>query len=168
MQTKEFSASLDFLAKYLGILIFGSVLGLNFFLYVFLNQIEALYALSLMSIIAVVTLGIAYLYSPQTYIVSEDSIGIKRKAGIFSIKRNTIKSVEVISSEALGMKWRMMGNGGLFGYTGWYATKIGTTRWFVTQRKNYVLISTHDKKKIILSPDDVQGFVDATLLLSYV
>jgi hypothetical protein len=71
--------------------------------------------------------------------------------------------MSAISEAELGRAWRMMGNGGVFGYTGYYSSSnIGKMRWFVSQRKNYVLITMNNDSKFLLSPDDVAGFLAAT------
>jgi len=35
-------------------------------------------------------------------------------------------------------------------------------RWFVSQRKNYILITMNNERKYLVSPDDVAGFLAAT------
>ncbi len=82
--------------------------------------------------------------------------------GKFFISRKDIASIRPLSESELGGEWRMAGNGGVFGYTGWFSSgKIGKMRWFVTQRKNYVLIELNSGSKILLSPDDVGGFMES-------
>jgi hypothetical protein len=54
---------------------------------------------------------------------------------------------------------RLFGNGGLFGYYGLFRTsKLGKCSWYVTNRDNAVVLIT-SAKTVILSPDDVNGFV---------
>jgi hypothetical protein len=106
---------------------------------------------------------VTYIYSPKFYSVDMDYIIVHRKVSNFFISRKEIKSTVKISSVEMGMPWRTFGNGGVFGYTGYYSSsKLGKMRWFVSQRKNYVLITMNNDSKYLLSPDDVAGFLAAT------
>lgn len=114
------------------------------------------------TLLILVIVFISYLYSPQGYEINLDSIAVVRKMGKFFISRKDIASIRPLSESELGGVWRMAGNGGVFGYTGWFSSgKIGKMRWFVTQRKNYILIELNSGKKILLSPDDVGGFMES-------
>lgn len=114
------------------------------------------------TLLILVIVFISYLYSPQGYEINLDSIAVVRKMGKFFISRKDIASIRTLSESELGGVWRMAGNGGVFGYTGWFSSgKIGKMRWFVTQRKNYILIELNSGKKILLSPDDVGGFMES-------
>ena len=110
-----------------------------------------------------ITFVITYLFQPLKYIVESDRIEIVRRFNKFKIAKSDILSVEKLSNDDMGMAWRTFGNGGLFGYTGWFTSRSqGKMRWFVTQRNNYVRITLQSHKVIILSPDDVNGFTQAT------
>ena len=110
-----------------------------------------------------ITFVITYLFQPLKYIVESDRIEIVRRFNKFKIAKSDILSVEKLSNDDMGMAWRTFGNGGLFGYTGWFTSRSqGKMRWFVTQRNNYVRITLQNHKAIILSPDDVNGFTQAT------
>ena len=110
-----------------------------------------------------ITFVITYLFQPLKYIVESDRIEIVRRFNKFKIAKSDILSVEKLSNDDMGMAWRTFGNGGLFGYTGWFTSRSqGKMRWFVTQRNNYVRITLQNHKVIILSPDDVNGFTQAT------
>lgn len=159
-----FKASLDNLAKYLPFVLIGFVLLIFITLGVTIENGPISVALIPALPICIITL-IAYYYSPLYYEVDMDSIAVVRKAGKFFIARKDIKSINAITENQLGTAWRMMGNGGVFGYTGYYSSSnIGKMRWFVTQRKNYVLIILNNDSKYLLSPDDVAGFLVATQL----
>ena len=55
---------------------------------------------------------------------------------------------------------RTFGNGGVFGYTGYFYKKgIGSMLWYCTQRANYILIEKTNGKKIVITPDDADGFM---------
>lgn len=156
-----FKASLDSLAKWLGPAILLFVVFTIF-------TIDKLAGnpgwTSIIPLIAIIPILIGtYIYSPKSYSVDMDTISINRIAGKFFINRKDIKSISAIDKKEIGTAWRTMGNGGLFGYTGYYSSsKLGKMRWFVSQRKNYVLITMNNDTKYLLSPDDVAGFLAAT------
>ena len=157
----QFKASLDTLSKVVTASI--CVFSLIFIAIAFtvLKDEMALVSLPVFTLIA--TVIITYLYSPQAYEITNDNIEIIRRINKFHIPRNEILSIEKLSSDDMGRAWRMMGNGGMFGYTGWFRSGAqGKMRWFVSQRKNYVAIILNNHKKYILSPDDVDGFIQAT------
>ncbi len=157
MEHQVFEASLDKLSK----LIFVGVLVLFAFTILFIGialkdqPLALVFPLLILSITLIGTL----LYSPLRYIVSDEGIQIVRRINTFTIEGKMIDQVIAISKEDLGIALRLAGNGGMLGYTGWYTSKIGKTRWFVTQRKNYILIKITDKKQYLISPNDPEGFL---------
>lgn len=57
------------------------------------------------------------------------------------------------------MKWtiRTFGNGGLFGYFGkFYNAAFGKMTWYATRRNNYLVLSTSENGKIVLTPDNLE------------
>jgi hypothetical protein len=109
-----------------------------------------------------VTLFITFLYAPLGYEINPQNISIIRRVNSFVIPRSEILSIEPLSDDEMGRAWRLFGNGGMFGYTGWFSSsKQGRMRWFVSQRKNYIAITLQNHKKYIVSPDDVDGFMQA-------
>jgi len=154
---KTFLASLDLLSKIITslIAIIAAVMLFNYFMYdgfiyIFTDGF-------LMSIIIFM-----FLYMPQKYIVSKEELIIKRIIGDFKVERKKILKVIHPDRSYLSFVVRVFGNGGLFGYTGYFWNKsFGKMHWFVTQRKNYVVIDMGTKRKIVLSPDDYDGLIDA-------
>ena len=109
-----------------------------------------------------VTLFITFLYAPLGYEINPQNISIIRRVNSFVIPRSEILSIEPLSDDEMGRAWRLFGNGGMFGYIGWFSSsKQGRMRWFVSQRKNYIAITLQNHKKYIVSPDDVDGFMQA-------
>lgn len=158
-----YTASLDKLSKWVtgGVV----VLTMIFLLLVNFGTADNDFLVLLPVALMVVTLSITYFYSPKGYEVDLNDIAVIRKAGKFFISRKDIQSIKAIPDTDLAGSVRTFGNGGLFGYTGYFRNKIhGSTRWFVTQRKNYILITMKLGKKYVLSPDDVDGFLAATQL----
>lgn len=80
----------------------------------------------------------------------------------FKINRKEIAKCSIVSKKEMSGTYRTFGNGGLFGYTGYFRnTKFGNMRWFATQRKNYVLIEKSNGKKIVITPDIPEDFIEA-------
>lgn len=100
-----------------------------------------------------------YLYSPYAYIITDNELIIKRRINSRHIPLEDIEDARLITNDLLSGTIRTFGVGGLFGYYGeFYNRKIGRMKWYTTRRDNRVLIWTRDKKKIVVTPDDV-GFV---------
>ncbi len=108
----------------------------------------------------ILLLSISYLYKPQSYLVTPKAIIIKRTVKSVEIPLDQIREVKSISEEEMGLALRLFGNGGVFGFTGYFFSgKMGRMRWYATRKNNYVLIVTKPNKKIILTPDLQQELV---------
>jgi len=84
-------------------------------------------------------------------------------AGPFRAIKIPLSRDSIIQPTANGFKGaiRLFGSGGLFGYTGLYWSKsVGRFSSYVTNRSHSILIDS-DSKKIMISPDDVSGFMEA-------
>lgn len=103
---------------------------------------------------------IAYVFRPNNYAVSDDKLLIHRMIKDVEIKRNNIKSVEMIDESKVKNSIRTFGSGGFFGSYGkfWNST-LGSMTWYITRRENFVLVTTNDEKKILLTPDEPEAFV---------
>jgi hypothetical protein len=156
----QFKASLDTGSKIVSIaVVLFSVIYLITVFSVFRHESFLIY---IPASILILTVSFTWLYAPLTYEITNDSIEIVRRINTFRIARKEILSIEKLSEEEMGRAWRMMGNGGMFGYTGWFrSSKQGKMRWFVTQRKNYISIVLNNQQKFILSPDDTNAFMEA-------
>lgn len=155
-----FSASLDTMSKWISGL--GTIS--FFFPIISLFALDAPWHVLIgVSALFIVIQLLLYLYSPKAYEVTQDYVMVHRRAGDFYIKRSDIKQMHKIDRTDLGRTWRMWGNYGLWGYTGWYSTqKYGTTRWFVTNKDKLVFIRLENGKKYLLSPDNPEGFIQAS------
>jgi hypothetical protein len=102
------------------------------------------------------------LYAPMGYSFLGDKLVVHRRIKPYLISLADITSMQYISPEQMGRAWRAAGNGGLFGYTGWYnSSKVGRMRWFATRKSNYVLITLRDQRLLVVTPDDVRRMLDA-------
>lgn len=99
---------------------------------------------------------ISYLYAPTSYTLEADNLIINRSASNKIIKLSNIINVREVSKDEMKGSIRTFGNGGLWGYYGKYHnTKLGNITLYTTQWKNYILIETKEKRKIIITPDDI-------------
>ena len=104
----------------------------------------------------VVTVVISYLYSIKTYTLTDSELVINRPISNRVIKISDITEIRTTDSADYSGTIRTFGNGGLFGYYGkYYSSPLGNMTWYVTQRKNRILIRTKQSDKIIISPDDI-------------
>lgn len=155
----RFKASLDSFSKNITGGLFIFTFALMMILYFTLKQ--QVLILIFPTLILIGTFIYAYYTSPIGYEVNDEGIVILRRMKSYLIKGNTIQDIRILEEGELGKSWRVMGNGGMLGYTGWYSTSLGKMRWFVSQRKNYILIKTGNHQQFLISPDDPQGFMNA-------
>jgi len=87
--------------------------------------------------------AVAYAYSPRGYEVSAEAILVKRPIGDARVPLEEVREVRPARREDLRWCVRLWGNGGLFGYYGWYRTaKLGRCSWYVTDRGRIVILVT--------------------------
>lgn len=103
---------------------------------------------------------ICWLLSPLNYTVTNTELQIKRPLGKIIIKKEDIKSVDVLQEFQIGGAIRTFGVGGLFGYYGKYFNQaFGSMNWYMTRSDKPVLITTQ-KAKILVSPDETDRFAE--------
>ncbi len=111
--------------------------------------------------LCVLVIGLGYAYSARGYAIKEGALIIRRLIGNIEIPLGDIREVRAAEAEDLKGCIRLFGSGGFFGYCGLYRTsKLGKSSWYVTQRDHGVVVVTGGKT-LVLSPDDVNGFVTA-------
>ena len=104
---------------------------------------------------------IAFAYSPRAYVVSDRAIEVERLIGNVQAPLEDVRESRRINTEDLRGGIRLWGSGGLFGYYGLFrTTRLGRCTWYVTNRKNVVVIIAQSKTTLY-SPDDVDGFLEA-------
>lgn len=107
----------------------------------------------------------SFLFRTTAYSLSSEELVIHRPVKNVSVAISNIKFVQPVAPENLKGTIRTFGVGGLFGYYGTFSnSKLGKMTWYLTQKRNMVLIHTHLDQTILISPDE-QQFVDRLLLL---
>ena len=105
--------------------------------------------------------GLAWAYSPRGYVVSGDSIRVKRLVGPAIVPLAGVREVRCAAPEDFRRAIRLFGSGGLFGYYGLFSTsRLGRSYWYVTDRSKAVVVVTA-MKTALFSPDDVPAFIAA-------
>jgi hypothetical protein len=111
--------------------------------------------------LSALTVVLSYAYSPRGYALRERSIVVKRLIGGARIPLDRVLEARRTTSDDLRGCIRLWGSGGMFGYYGLFRTsKLKKCSWYVTDRRNTVVVIT-DAKTALFSPDDVDGFLAA-------
>ena len=157
----KFTASLDNLAK-------GITLGVNLLFifiitspFIFLQPAERGEEVILIPIfLFVISIGV-FIFRPISYTITDQEIIVNRLWKDVIINRKDIQSVEILDKDFSKRTIRAFGVGGMWGYFGKFVHDIiGTMTWYVTRRDKMVLLRLVDDKKLVLSPDDLEGFVE--------
>ena len=94
---------------------------------------------SAIEIILLVTIVFCYLYAPQHYRLSGDVLIIHRIIKNKEIKLNGLKAIHYFPNIEKGLTLRTFGNGGLFGYFGYFTNKAtGSFRMYSTKVKIFI------------------------------
>jgi hypothetical protein len=101
-----------------------------------------------------------YLFMPKSYTLNDGNLSIQRLKGDAAFSISEIASAKAITKIDMGVTIRIMGNGGIFGYTGFFTNKtFGRMNWFVTDKDKMIIIALTNGKHIVISPDDTEGFL---------
>jgi hypothetical protein len=104
---------------------------------------------------------LVYACSARGYAIVDGTLIVRRLIGDVRIPLDGIRQARVAGAEDLTGCIRLFGSGGLFGWYGLFRTsKLGKCTWYVTNRNNAVVLITQEKT-VLVSPDDVDGFVGA-------
>jgi hypothetical protein len=128
---------------------------------VLLVVVAALTHSTLVSCIGAALLFLAFAFSPRQYLIQDRSVVVKRGIGKVTISLDGIREARVATTDDLRGAYRLWASGGLFGYYGLFSTpKLGNCWWYVTNRRNAVVVVTAEKTTLF-SPNDVTGFLAA-------
>lgn len=96
---------------------------------------------------------------PLKFEIHNEEIIIRRLIKSVHINRTDIESLTILDKNKLRGTIRTFGVGGLFGWYGKFINvELGNMTWYLTSRDKPVLIITKTGKKILISPDDAEGF----------
>jgi len=116
----------------------------------------------LMVMLPLLIWAIAALFTVRGYVLTDDTLQIQRLGWKTEIPLRNLRSVDY-QPQAMRHSWRLIGNGGLFSFTGIYRNReLGTYRAFVTDLEHTVVLTFPDRK-IVLSPANTGDFVDSVL-----
>lgn len=160
----KFEASLDTLAKIASIVIVALTIGLG--VLTFKDWLTGTNPANIdkgflipFSILSVITF-LCFLFAPISYTLTDRQLIINRPLFSRKIDLTTLLKFKKVTEDEMAGTIRTFGVGGLFGYFGKFANDLyGEMNYYVTQRKNYVVLITDDKEVIVLSPND-QTLVD--------
>lgn len=152
------TASLDKFAKI--VTVFVLLLSL-FFLYLLITAESPKEKISAFSG-GLLLLGIIFFTFRNTihgYSIKDGNLVIERQKGPKKIQLNTLTKVEFLGGKGSGFTFRSFGNGGLFGYFGYfYNNKVGNFRMYSTKRNNIYLLYLKDQI-IGITPDQDEFIV---------
>lgn len=95
----------------------------------------------------------------RSFAVTPDSLQIKRLCWTTEIPLRHLQQAEVITFRNRGMAIRVLGNGGLFSFSGWYWSRaLGKFRLFGTDLSRTVLLR-FDDRAVVVTPDRPEDFV---------
>ena len=97
-----------------------------------------------------------FLHKPLKYEVGNNKIIIHRLIGSVALNIQDIARVDRIHHDLL----KNSSKGGAFGYFGKFNTDLGKIRFYATRRDRLVMLTNHDKTKIILTPDHIDDFIE--------
>lgn len=155
----KFIASLDKLAKTITIsltALFTLIMAFPYFLdSTYVTESETL---GITLFLLFMYLGL-FIFRPISYSITDQEVVIHRPFKNIKISRKDIESVELLDKNFSENTFRTNGVGGAWGYFGTFShSSIGDMTWYVTRRDKLVLLRILGNKKIVLSPDEVEGF----------
>jgi hypothetical protein len=160
MNTRDFSCSLDKWSKVMTAL---NIVAIPAFVLYFISTDADVLGKSTYMLVLALPLTISLImfpFSPRTVGADKEGIYIRRLVGLKRIPHANIIDVRLPEEDEMRGAIRTFGNGGLFGYTGYYRnSKVGSMLWFCTRRSNYVLVTRATGPVVVVTPDDPQGFV---------
>jgi len=157
----EYKSTLDWNSKtvtiIIGILFSGQVTFFITLLDKVQGSIVGLTGVLLFGIIMPIAIYVTcYLYRPIKYLIADNKLIVKRLVKDVTFDINEIKDAYIVKNDFMRWTRKTFGNGGLFGFYGEFKNdSFGDMVWYATQKKNYVMLETTLKEKIILTPDDI-------------
>lgn len=110
----------------------------------------------------------SFFFTVRGYKLEGKTLKIQRVGWTKDFNLRNLKDVG-IDNHAMQRSWRLMGNGGLFGWIGTFRnSRLGTYRAYVTNRYRCVVLDL-ENRVLVLSPDKPEAFIAAvqTIQCSY-
>ncbi len=105
-------------------------------------------------------LGSSAIFIIRGYEIGPDKIEIIRIIGRVSYPIENIERIE-FDPEATSFSMRMMANGGLYSYSGFFRNeKLGSYRAYVSNKANTVVLYRKKGSPIVVSPGEPEKFVE--------
>jgi len=155
IEEKFFPTTWDNLVKMVTSVVWG-LMGSFIVLFIFTPDSPANLRIGIIGLF-VATLLVPFLWAPRGYILQKNLIIVKRIIGDVEI---------TISEESKIWKWtwwgiRLWASGGLYGYFGiFFFREVGKVKMYATNRNNLVLVKDAKNTKYLISPDNVDRFMD--------
>lgn len=109
----------------------------------------------------VLTPTLAYIYSPKKYLIKNHNLIIEQGIGSIVIRLNDISHISAVSKDQMKNTTRSFASGGLFGYFGKFNNKsLGSFKMYAANFDGLVLIKLSNGNKLVLSPDNVELFIE--------
>ena len=103
--------------------------------------------------------ALAFAYSPRGYKVHGNDVLVERL--LHDVRIRGVRAARRVTRDELSGSFRLFASGGLFGYFGLFRNAaLGTTRWYVTDRGEAVLLRTAEGTQAIVSPDEPALFLE--------
>ena len=113
-------------------------------------------------LLPIATICYSFLLKPVDYIISDKNVIIRRRIKTIVLTEVNIINVKLFHCHLLKNQGYISGVKGLFGYVGkTYLNGLGILRWYGTRKNKMVLITTKDHRRIIITPDEPEEFVNA-------
>jgi hypothetical protein len=130
---------------------------------IFKPEKESLAGLGVFVTVVVIYIGMILMYfqKPESIEITDRGVIIRLRINPLIIPFFNIKSIR--KAEANDMNGVILSSliySLSFGYSGMYWNKnMGDMWWYCSQRKNYIIIDTNNNTRIVITPDDPEGFM---------
>lgn len=98
-------------------------------------------------------------FAVMGYVLTEEVIEVRRLGWR---TRLPLDGLIEVTGEPEGLRGavRLLGNGGLFAFNGWFwSRRLGRFRAYATDPERVVLLRYRDGRKVVVTPGDVQHFI---------
>lgn len=118
-------------------------------------------------ILIVITYCGCFLYRPLSYEISNGKIIVNRLISNVNFNFSDIKEVKKINNLSMFWSIRVFAIAGIFGYFGRFSTnQYGTMICYATKKDAAFMLITNTNKKIIITPDETDAFLEYFLKLN--